>query len=59
MRKLFPLLVAFASPTAVKAESYWLIISAVSGASASLEKIEMVSMEQCNEQGEIFKQLLI
>ena len=55
MRKLLPLLAAFALPNAVNAESYWLVISAASGAAASLEKIEMASMEQCNEQGEIFK----
>ena len=55
MLKLLPLLAAFALPTAVNAESYWMVISAASSGSASLEKIEMASMEQCNEQGEIFK----
>ncbi len=51
-----PLLAALALPTAaVNAESYWMVISAASSGSASLEKIEMASMEQCNEQGEIFK----
>ena len=55
MIKLLPLLAAFALPNAVNAESYWMVISAASSGSASLEKIEMASMEQCNEQGEIFK----
>ena len=54
MLKLIPLLAAFALPTAVNADSYWMVISAASSGSASLEKIEMASMEQCNEQGEIF-----
>ena len=54
-RILFPLLASLALPTAVNAESYWLIMSAASMKSASLEKIEMASMEQCKEQGEIFK----
>ena len=55
MLKLLPLLAAFALPAAVNAESYWLVISAASRDSSSLEKIEMASMAQCNEQGEIFK----
>ena len=54
-RLLLPLLAALALPTAVNAESYWMVISAASNSSASLEKIEMASMEQCNEQGKIFK----
>ena len=49
-----PLLAAFALPTAVNAESYWLILSSGAGGSSALEKIEMASMEQCEEQGEIF-----
>ena len=53
-RLLLPLLAAIALPTAVNAESYWLILSSGSGDSAALEKIEMASMEQCKEQGEIF-----
>ena len=52
---LILILAALALPTAVNAESYWMVISAASSGSASLEKIEMASMEQCNEQGEIFK----
>jgi len=54
MRKLIPLLAALSLPTAVNAESYWLILSSGSGDSAALEKIEMASMEQCEEQGKIF-----
>ena len=51
---ILPLLATIALPTAVNAESYWLILSSGSGDSAALEKIEMASMEQCKEQGEIF-----
>ena len=54
-RILFPLLASLALPTAVNAESYWLVMSAASMKSASLEKIEMASMEQCEENGEKFK----
>ena len=50
-----PLLAPLALTTAVKAESYWLVISLTALRAASLEKIEMASMEQCIEQGEIFK----
>ena len=56
MRKLLiPLLAAFALPTAVNAESYWLILRWDDPVGNSLEKIEMESMEQCKEQGEIWK----
>ena len=54
-RLLLPIIAAFALPTTVNAESYWLVMSAASSASASLEKIEMESMSQCKEQGNIFK----
>ena len=48
MRKLLILLLAsLALPTAVNAESYWLILRIVN----SLKKIEMESMEQCEKQG--------
>ena len=50
---LIPLLAALALPTAVNAESYWLIIGDMSG--DALEKIEMQDMNQCEEQGKIFK----
>ena len=49
-RLLLPLLAALALPTAVNAESHWLILTfAISG--ASLEKIEMPSAEVCEEEG--------
>ena len=51
-RLLLPLLAALALPTAVNAESYWLILSSMNGYSGGLEKIEVASMEQCEEQGE-------
>ena len=51
-RLLLPLLAALALPTAVNAESYWLIVFL--NASTS-QKIEMNSMEQCKEQGEAYK----
>ena len=51
MRKRFltPLLATLALPTAVNAESYWLVLSKYENA---IEKIEMKSMEHCEEQGE-------
>ena len=54
-RLLLPLLAALALPTAVNAESYWLIIFHSSGSNnAALEKIEMESIQQCKEQGKDF-----
>ena len=54
-RLLLPLLAALALPTAVKAESVWLILlNSASIQSSALEKIEMESMEQCEEQGKYF-----
>ena len=56
-RLLLPLLAAIALPTAVNAESYWLILrygsqhGASDFASSSLEKIEMESMDQCELMG--------
>ena len=56
MRKLLiPLLAALALPTAVNAESYWLVIQTSAMQALSLEKIEMASMEQCQEQGKNWK----
>ena len=53
-RLLLPLLAAFALPTAVKAETYWLVL--IMGYSrCALEKIEMKSMEQCKEEGAKFE----
>ena len=48
-RFLTPLLAALPLPTAVHAESYWLVLSKYENA---IEKIEMKSMEQCEDQGE-------
>ena len=54
-RVLLPLLAALALPTAVVAESYWLIIRYQAGKSwkspVAMEKIEMESMEQCELEG--------
>ena len=52
---LLPLLVVFALPNAVNAESYWLILQTGNNYSRTFEKIKMESMDQCEEQGEIFK----
>ncbi len=55
MRKLLiALLAALALPTAVNAESYWLLIYVGSGYATDLEKIEMESLEKCKKQGELF-----
>ena len=53
-RLLLPLLASLALPTAVNAEgqSIWLILFSVK---TGIEKIEMASMEQCEENGEKFK----
>ena len=56
-RLLLPLLAALALPTAVSAESYWLILT--DHKTYAYEKIEMESMAQCEEQGKIFKDLKI
>ena len=50
-RLLIPLLAALALPTAVNAESYWLIMQTVVG----VDKLEMESLEQCQEQGLLWK----
>ena len=49
-RFLLPLLAALALPTAVNAESYWLLIRSMSGQARAMEKIEMASIEQCEEE---------
>ncbi len=56
-RLLLPLLAALALPTAVNAETVWLMISNTvcsGGCGVGLEKIEMSSMEQCHENGEVW-----
>jgi len=50
-RLLLPLLTAIALPTAVSAESYWLVIVKSSHHGYGLEKIEMKSIDDCNSQG--------
>ena len=56
-RFLIPLLAAFALPTAVKAESVWLVmryatsIAHEDGVAAAVEKIEMKDITQCQLMG--------
>ena len=68
MRKLLvPLLAAIALPTAVNAESVWLILrygSVNSGmprmaAAASLEKIEMKDLNQCKSEGDMWAKSIL
>ena len=53
-RLLLPLLAAIALPTAVNAESYWLILTygenGVSGG-GGIEKIQMLSLDSCEKEG--------
>ena len=51
---LLPLLAALAFPTAANAETYWLILSIHRANPIALEKIEMESMKQCEEQAAIW-----
>ena len=53
MRKLLvPLLAALSLPTAVNAESHWLIIQVATGHRwNALQKIEMESAEACDKEG--------
>ena len=61
-RLLLPLLAALALPTAVNAETVWLILRYGSvnagmprmAAAASLEKIEMKDLNQCKSEGEMW-----
>ena len=55
-RLLLPLLAGLALPTAVNAESYWLLIRSMSGQARAMEKIEMASITQCEKE---IKKLLI
>ena len=57
-RFLFPFLASVVLPTAVNAESYWLILrygsehkTGIALGGAALEKIEMESMAQCELMG--------
>ena len=51
-RLLLPLLAVLALPTAVSAESIWLVITKTQ----AIEKIEMKDMEQCKEMGKAWIQ---
>ena len=50
-RLLLTLLTAIALPNAVNAESYWLILRWKASNSGGLEKIQMVSIEECENEG--------
>ena len=52
-RLLLPLLAALAFPTAVNAETVWLVIAF---GNVGTEKIEMEDLDQCIAEGEKFKQ---
>ncbi len=54
-RLLLPLIAALALPTAANAESHWLIIKVATNKGNSLEKVEMESISQCQEQGAVLK----
>ena len=54
MKRLLLLIVAIALPTSVNAETIWLILYVRSNYGISNEKIQMKSMDQCEEQGQIF-----
>jgi len=51
---LLALGMGFLLPTAAKAESVWLIFYIRSNYGVTSEKIQMISMDQCEEQGQIF-----
>ena len=51
---LIPLLTAFALPTAVNAESVWLIISHAASYGPEFATIEMKDINQCEKQGQLF-----
>ena len=58
IRLLLTLLPAIALPTAVNAESHWLILTYGQGKSyttAALEKIEMENAEACGKEGKRWK----
>ena len=49
-----PLLATIALPTAVNAESVWLLLRGGYATQPALEKIEMKDMEQCEDMGALF-----
>ena len=53
-RLLLPLLAALALPTAVSAESVWLVLYM---GKSGLEKIEMRDLDQCIKYGEAYKDM--
>ena len=54
-RFLILFLAALAIPTAVNAESYWLVINFTFATGSALEKIKMPSIKACEEEGEKWK----
>ncbi len=52
----FALTVGIISPIAANAESYWLVLTDFYSSTIALEKIEMESMAQCEEQGKLWSQ---
>ena len=58
-RFLIPLLAALALPTDVNAESVWLLLRAGDPLdAATMEKIEMKDMQQCELMGSLFNNYL-
>ena len=54
-RLLLPLVAALALPTAVSAESVWLILTqGKTGGGYSMHSLEMKDISQCEEQGQLF-----
>ena len=51
MRKLLVLSLLLGFTTAVNAESYWLVLRWKASNSVGLEKIQMVSIEECENEG--------
>jgi len=51
-RLLLPLLAALALPTAVNAETIWLLVSHVGG---GIQKIEMIDMDTCEKESKKLK----
>ena len=54
-RLLLPLIAALALPTAVNAESYWLILTERDERSVKNRMIEMSSFDLCQKEGEKWK----
>ena len=54
---LLALTAGLLTPIAANAESYWLIMSAGDADKIDMEKVQMENLDQCMEQGKIFKSL--